>query len=100
MTISIKQHSKKITDNLWEWDLSVSAAPSDMEKISDVSYALHETFDDPAQTVNDRATDFAVKATGWPGFPGYAIIHFKNSGAPDMKIPIHLVVEEDPVTVN
>ena len=74
----IKQDSKMIDDDWWEWSVELDAPDEQLDKVKFVEYTLHETFPDPIRRITDRRTNFRLKTAGWGVFMIYAKVMFED----------------------
>jgi YEATS family len=59
-----------------------------LDRVSEVTYYLHPTFNDPIRVVNDRETAFEVRTRIWGEFNAAAIVRFKDGS--DRKLERYL----------
>jgi transcription initiation factor IIF auxiliary subunit len=62
----------------YEWTIFLAGSDEALDQVEFVTYFLHPTFPDPVQNVFDRATRFALQASGWGTFEVGALIHLRD----------------------
>ncbi len=62
----------------YDWTILVVAPDEVLDQVEFVTYFLHPTFTNPVRNVFDRATNFALTASGWGTFEVGALIHLKD----------------------
>ncbi|WP_062989912.1 caspase, EACC1-associated type [Nocardia anaemiae] len=64
---------------------------SDLDRVSAVTYHLHETFQPSERTVTDRATDFGLELVAWGAFDVTADVQFRD-GDTRLRLRRHLQI--------
>ena len=68
MNLHIAQHAEHDGKNTWHWSIWLDGPPSDLDQVEQVEYTLHPTFPHPVHLIDDRSTNFRMKASGWGEF--------------------------------
>ena len=85
------QHVDSRGPNWWGVRLCIDAKPKDLDKISEVVYILHPTFEDPVRTSTDRASGFSTDIEGWGTFTIQVQLHFADGTETSL---LHTIVLE------
>jgi len=91
----ISQDCKYKGDDYWGWSVWIDAAAEELDKIEYVTYVLHPTFTPPIQKVEDRASHFKLKASGWGTFTLYAKLQMKDGSEIHLEHELELFYPED-----
>jgi hypothetical protein len=76
--IFVKNSSKHIGANQWDWTVYIDADSETLSSISCVEYTLHPTFPSPVRRTCNRANNFSLDASGWGTFEIKVRVLFKN----------------------
>jgi hypothetical protein len=77
-SLTSRNTSRKIRENLWDWTVFLVADPATVARISCVEYTLHPTFPDPVRTVCTPSNNFALNSSGWGTFEIGIRVMFKD----------------------
>ncbi len=76
----VKQSYTYTGDDYWNWSVWIESKDRDkLDKISSVTYHLHNTFLDPVRVVTNRKTKFKLESSGWGEFRIYIVIKLKGN---------------------
>ena len=79
MALKIKNISRYLGDDQWEWDAFLDANQSgELDDIKYVEYVLHPTFDNPIREIDDRKSKFMLSTSGWGTFKLKAFAYKKD----------------------
>jgi transcription initiation factor IIF auxiliary subunit len=62
----------------YDWSVFVVAPDEVLDQVEFVTYFLHPTFPNPVRNVSDRASNFALNASGWGTFEVGALVHLRD----------------------
>lgn len=68
MAYHIAQEQEYLDNNLWRWSVSIDASDGELERVQQVTWYLHHTFNPSVVVVDDRDSHFALKRHGWGVF--------------------------------
>jgi transcription initiation factor IIF auxiliary subunit len=92
----VEQSYNYIGDDYWDWSVWIeSNDPKKLDKISSVTYHLHNTFHNPVRIINDRKSKFRLDTSGWGTFTIYIVINLKDKSVIELK---HNLILEYPDT--
>ena len=86
----ITQDYKYTSDDYWTWSVWIEAKDDDLDKIENVIYNLHYTFNEPVKLINTRNNKFRLDASGWGTFTIYARLNFKDSSVLELEHELEL----------
>ncbi len=92
---SVVQGYQYIGDDLWDWWVAIDGAENDLNEIQKVIYTLHPTFIKPIVTVNERITNFKLKASGWGTFRIYIKIVLSSGDEIKLQHDLELYYPDD-----
>lgn len=81
----VVQSSKYEGDDWWKWSVWIDANENELNKIDNVIYNLHFTFNDPVKVVKTRSNKFKLDSSGWGIFTIYVRINFKDETVIDLE---------------
>lgn len=87
---TIKQDSKYIGEDYWDWWVWIDSTDKGLDKIDNVVYNLHYTFRPPVQVINTRENKFKLQTSGWGTFIIYVRLNFKDGSVLDLEHELEL----------
>ncbi|MEM7305271.1 MAG: pYEATS domain-containing protein [Planctomycetota bacterium] len=75
MPIETVHSAKRASDRRWEWAIWQEG---DLDELEAVTYHLHPTFPNPIHRVEDRASGFRLKGSGWGQFTIFMNLHLRD----------------------
>lgn len=90
----VVQSSKYEGDDWWSWSVWVDATEKDLDKIENVIYNLHFTFNDPVRIIKTRKNKFRLDSSGWGTFVIYVRINFKDETVIDLEHNLELFYDD------
>jgi transcription initiation factor IIF auxiliary subunit len=78
MSIAIRQTSKQINEDRWDWEIHLDGEQKDLSEIDYVEYTLHQSFPNPIRRVYNHHSGFKLETNGWGTFPVYLTVKYKN----------------------
>lgn len=78
MSIQIAQSCAPAGKDHWKWSVWLDGTPEELDGVDHVVYTLHPTFAEPVRSVEDRAGDFRLDASGWGEFAIHADVHHRD----------------------
>ena len=94
MSLRLKQDSKYVSDNWWQWSVELEGPSSELDSVCYVVYTLHPTFPNPVRHIRDRKTNFQLKAAGWGEFEIHAEVVFQDGATQLLKHDLELRYED------
>lgn len=92
----VEQSYNYAGDDYWDWSVWIeSEDPKKLDKISSVTYQLHNTFYNPVRIIKDRKSKFRLDTSGWGTFTIYIVINLKDKSVIELK---HNLILEYPDT--
>ncbi len=87
--LKVKNTSRYVGDNRWNWTIFIEADPDTLQQIECVEYVLHETFSNPVRRVcNEPYDNFAYSTNGWGTFTVKVYIEFKDGRIETLEHPL------------
>ena len=86
----LAQDYKYTGDDYWDWSLWIEANENDLDKINNVIYNLHYTFNEPVKIIDTRQNKFKLTTSGWGTFTIYVIINFKDKSVLELEHELEL----------
>lgn len=62
----------------YEWQVFMDEPPEKLDIVESVVYRLHDTFSNPIRVIEDSASRFALRTSGWGEFTIYITIYLKD----------------------
>jgi transcription initiation factor IIF auxiliary subunit len=81
----VVQSSKYEGEDWWQWSVWIEAKANELDKIDNVIYNLHFTFNDPVRIIKTRKNKFKLDSSGWGTFIIYVRINFKDETVLDIE---------------
>jgi len=78
MTLEIKQQVTPHDEGWWDWSVWLDGPSTELDAIQEVVYILHPTFPNPVNQIDDRETNFRLKARGWGEFNIQIQVYLKD----------------------
>jgi len=78
--LTLTNDSKPDGEDWWEWSVWVEGSDEELSRVESVTYRLHPTFAQPLQTVDDRASKFRLRGSGWGEFAIRAEAKLRGGG--------------------
>jgi|SRR5215472_12292459 len=92
--MDIKQDSEYLGQTVgkdwWKWSVKLQGPQADLDKVDYVEYTLHPTFPEPVRLINNRSSNFELKAEGWGTFPIHANVVFKDGTEEQLESELEL----------
>jgi transcription initiation factor IIF auxiliary subunit len=65
-----------VSDHKWyEWKIFMDEPEETLKQVKSVEYRLHRSFPNPIRVIEDRASKFALKSSGWGEFSMIIIVY-------------------------
>jgi transcription initiation factor IIF auxiliary subunit len=94
MALRLKQDSKYVSDDWWQWSVELEGPPSELDSVRDVVYTLHPTFPNPVRRIRDRKTNFRLEDAGWGEFEIRAEVVLQDGATQILKHDLELCYED------
>jgi transcription initiation factor IIF auxiliary subunit len=78
MSLSIEQAFTYKGHDWWRWRVWLHGQDAELDGVEKVVYTLHDSFPEPVRSIEDRASGFALEASGWGTFRIYARVVRKD----------------------
>jgi transcription initiation factor IIF auxiliary subunit len=72
MALSIRQDSRYLGKDRWEWSVWLEGTTDELQAIDHVVYILDSTFHNPVRVIKDRNSKFRLDTSGWGTFTIHA----------------------------
>ncbi len=87
----VKQSYTYVGDDYWDWSVWIESDDAkNLNKISSVTYHLHNTFPNPVRTIKNKKSQFKLDASGWGTFTIYVIVKLKDKSVIELKHKLSL----------